>query len=123
MGLFGFGERKSTLGWKQLESVQELENLLAQRDGEARIFFKHSTRCAISAMALNGFESTWKGNPDPLYFIDLIRFREVSDALAIGTGVRHESPQVIVVRDGNILYQASHSSIDARKIEHILENA
>lgn len=121
MGLFGFGERKSNLAWKQLESVQELENLLAQRDGEARVFFKHSTRCSISAMALNGFESTWKSSPDPLYFIDLIRFREVSNALAVGTNVRHESPQVIVVRDGNILYQASHSSIDARKIENILE--
>lgn len=123
MGLFGIGPRKSTLAWQQLESVQEVENLLAERDGEARVFFKHSTRCSISAMALHSFEATWKGNQDPLYFIDLIRFREVSNALAAGTNVHHESPQVIVVRDGEILYQASHSSIDARKIEHLLEQA
>jgi len=121
MGLFGFGQRKSTLDWNQLESVQELENLLAERDGKPRVFFKHSTRCSISAMALNNFESSWKGAPDTLYFIDLIRFREVSNALAAGTDVRHESPQAIVVRDGNVIYQASHSSIDARKIEHLLE--
>lgn len=123
MGIFGFSQRKSRLEWTQVESTSELERLLNEQDDQARVFFKHSTRCSISSMALNGFESAWTGNTEALYFIDLLNFRAVSDALAEQTRVRHESPQVIVVRNGEVIYQASHSGIDPRRIKTLVEKA
>ncbi len=121
MGFFGFSERTTTLPWTQVTSPEELDNILASDPERPKLFFKHSTRCSISAMVLRSFESEFTSDKCDLYFIDLLRHRDVSNAIADRTQVRHESPQVIVVKEGEVIYQASHSSVDARKIEKILD--
>lgn len=123
MSIFGFSERKARLNWNQLESVAQLEEFFSAQDGVIRVFFKHSTRCSISSMALNSFESNWEGEEENLYFVDLLRFREVSNALAEQAKVIHQSPQAIVVRNGEVLYDASHSGIDAKTIYKIIAQA
>lgn len=123
MGIFGFSQRKASLNWAQLDDIQGLENLLTMCDGVARVFFKHSTRCSISSMALNSFESSWELADENLYYIDLLRFRDVSNALAMKTGVVHQSPQAIIVRNGEVVYHASHSGIDTRAIQKIISQA
>ncbi len=120
MGFFGFGQRKTALNWNLLEDISVMEELLATQDDMARIFFKHSTRCSISSMALHSFEANWEGDDAQLYFIDLLRFRELSNALAEQTGVMHQSPQAIVVRNKEVIYHASHSGIDAQAIQKLL---
>lgn len=116
MGLFGFSGRKERLPWKHLQSIEQLEQSFANSD-KPQLFFKHSTRCAVSTMALNSFESNWNSEDADINFIDLLSNRDVSNRLAEISGVRHESPQVIVVKNGEIIYAESHSSINAARIE------
>lgn len=123
MGFLGFGQRKPTFQWNNLEDMSQLEELLSAKDDVVRVFFKHSTRCSISAMALNGFESRWEGPTEALFFIDLLRYRELSNALAEQTGVVHQSPQAIVVKNGEVLYHGSHSGIDVRAIHKLVTKA
>ncbi len=84
MGLFLYSKTNSKkLNWIEISSIEELDHAIEKSIDKPSIFFKHSTRCSISSMALNRFESAWKeesqGN---LYFIDLIKNRDVSNALA-----------------------------------------
>lgn len=107
--------------WINIESVQQLNEVLDINSPKTKLFFKHSTRCSISSMALKFFESDWIGNEDvECYFIDLIAYREVSNELAKQTHVEHQSPQVIVLKEKNVIYNASHQSIDAEKILKLL---
>lgn len=118
MGLFGFAGRKERiqLPWKQVNSVEELVSAVSNTE-KPQLFFKHSTRCAVSAMALNAFESSWTNEDVDINFIDLLAHRDVSLKLAEMTGIRHESPQVIVIKDREIIYAESHSNINSGRIE------
>lgn len=110
-------ERVSKLEWNQLESVDQLKQVLNDSKSKPKLLFKHSKRCSISMMALSSFESKWEGKPEEvdIYFLDLLKHRDVSDAIAELTGVPHQSPQVIVVNDGDVVYHATHSSIHPRE--------
>ena len=119
MGFFNFSsEPKETLNWSNITSVEMLEEVYSNSENKPNLFFKHSTRCSISSMALNGFERNWNKEAEcNLYFIDLIAHRDVSNKLAELSGVIHQSPQAIVVSGGQIIYSATHSGIDANDIE------
>lgn len=119
MGFFNFSsEPKETLNWSNITSVEMLEEVYSNSENKPNLFFKHSTRCSISSMALNGFERNWnKESECNLYFIDLIAHRDVSNKLAELSGITHQSPQAIVVLADQIIYSASHSGIDANEIE------
>ena len=120
MGLFSRTSATGSFPWTPLTTVSQLEEVLASPSGKPKLFFKHSTRCSISAMALRSFEREWKENEDfELYFVDLIAYRDVSNAIAEKTDVTHQSPQVIVVKDGEVIHHASHHSIDAETIEQL----
>ncbi len=123
MGLFGFSGSNSKLPWVNIESVEHLNDVLNHESERPKLFFKHSTRCSISSMALSSFEGNWTTDNElcELYFIDLLRYRDVSNAIADITGIIHQSPQAIVVRGEKVLYEATHSSIDARQIESLLQ--
>ncbi len=124
MGFFNF--TKSTpvekLPWISIKSVEQLNTILRNVGEKPILLFKHSTRCSISSMALTGFERNWSGEvPCELYFIDLLKHRDVSNETAELTGVLHQSPQCIVIKGSEIIYEATHSGIDARRIESILK--
>jgi bacillithiol system protein YtxJ len=107
--------------WTQLISVNQLQASLQASHERPQIFFKHSTRCIISKMVLRNFEENWSAlpsNADTL-FLDLLQYRELSNSLAAQLHVKHESPQVIVVRNGKAIYHASHDSINTPDVaEH-----
>ncbi len=121
MGLFGSFGAKSIFPWNEISSVIQLEEIFNRESDKAKVFFKHSTRCSISSMALREFEQTWKqDNADfELYFIDLLRNRDVSNRLAELSSVMHQSPQVIVVKGSEILHTSSHERISATKIQRL----
>ena len=123
MGLFTRNTEKSTFPWEYITSTEQLTEVLATTNEKPVLLFKHSTRCSISSMALHGFERNWQAENDVcgLYFIDLLKHRDVSNLVAELTGIAHQSPQVIVIKGKEIVYDASHSSIDARRIESILK--
>ena len=122
MGLFNFNKTPNdVLPWITINSTEQLIDALNNVSETPILLFKHSTRCSISSMALNGFERNWTGNAKcELYFIDLIKNRDVSNKSVELTGVHHQSPQAIVLRNSNVIYDATHTSIDAERIETII---
>lgn len=97
----------------------EIEQVSAQ--GGA-VIFKHSTRCVISAMAWDRLQRDWDEQLSdlPVYFLDLIRYRDTSNAVAQHFGVAHESPQLIFLEEGRVAYQTSHNGINVKDIKELV---
>jgi bacillithiol system protein YtxJ len=112
--LFGgnASEPTSKINWINLTDLKDLEAMLQDSYTHPVVVFKHSTRCSISRMALRQFEADWnlEGKITP-YFLDLLEYRPISNAIAERLGVVHQSPQVIVIKDGQAVYDASHEGI------------
>lgn len=104
--------------WKKLESLSQLDDAIAQSHATPQIIFKHSTRCIISKMVLSQFEENLAAIPEQanLLFLDLLSHRDISNAIAMQLGVHHESPQVVVIKNGQAVFHESHHSIDATTI-------
>jgi len=101
--------------WTHLESHEQLDQI-KQKQGYTLIF-KHSTRCSISMMAKRRFELDWGAFPDdiPLYFLDLIRYRDISNQVAHLFQVHHESPQLLLIKDGECILDQSHGGISVEE--------
>ncbi len=83
--------------------------------------FKHSTRCSISRMALKQFENEFdlEGSVTP-YYLDLLNHRDISNEIATRFQVYHQSPQLLLIKEGKSIYDASHSDIDAVELKERL---
>lgn len=103
--------------WQELTSLAQWAEVLQQSWQTPVAVFKHSTRCSISSMAKSRLERDWQGNEPnfPVYYLDLIRYRDVSNAIAQDTGIEHQSPQLIVIKNGEATYNDSHNTISARQ--------
>ena len=108
---------ESNFDWRNLLSIEQLEAIEEDSKTKPILIFKHSTRCSISRMALKQFERefTLQDKVTP-YFLDLIANRDVSNDIASRFNVMHQSPQLLVIKDGKSIYNASHSDINAEKI-------
>lgn len=97
--------------WKSFDSVDQLDDI-KQQAGYS-IIFKHSTRCSISMMAKRRFELDWDKLPGDLslYFLDLIKHRDISHKIADEFAVHHESPQLLLIKDGECVLDQSHGAI------------
>lgn len=106
--------------WVNLTSFDQL-NEIKNADGYSLIF-KHSTRCSISMMAKRNFEFNWEVIPvdTKLYFLDLISFREISNSVAEVFNVAHQSPQILLIKDGDCVLEASHSDISAEEVAEVI---
>ncbi|MGB3590377.1 MAG: bacillithiol system redox-active protein YtxJ [Nonlabens sp.] len=111
------------LDWDQLDSIDQLDNLIANSSKRPKVIFKHSTRCGISRMALGQFEKNYEsdGVDAGYYLLDLLRNRDVSDAVASKLAVQHQSPQVIVISNGEVIHTDSHHGIDIKKIQELIK--
>lgn len=103
------------ISWIQLTQIDQVDTALANSTVKTAVFFKHSTRCIVSKHALRQFESEWNFNTIAIefFFLDLLNFREISNYISEVSGVSHQSPQIIVVKDNSIIYNASHENISA----------
>ena len=117
-------KKESGLPWERLTSVDQLKKAIESSGEKPVLMFKHSTTCSISNMALNGFIRKWTGTPEEIdiYYLDLLSYRDVSNAIAKETGVIHQSPQVIVLKNKEVVYTATHSSIDAQSALNAIKN-
>ena len=108
------------MNWLTIESLTDLNKAVEDsymEENKGVLIFKHSTRCAISSTAKYRFESTWTIDENfPAYYLDLIKFRDLSNQIANNLSVYHESPQVLVIKDGKCIYHASHLSISVKDI-------
>lgn len=105
------------MNWQELTSVPQWAEVLQQSWQTPVAVFKHSTRCSISSMAKSRLEREWQGNePDfPVYYLDLIAHRDVSNTIATDLGIEHQSPQLIVIKNGQPVYNGSHNMIKAQQ--------
>jgi len=108
--------------WIEIENSRQVDTLLDDSMTAAQLIFKHSTRCSISSMALRRAEDNLPIKNLAAYYLDLIAFREVSNYIAEITGVTHQSPQVILIRNKEVTYHASHGSMDWKEIENLCAN-
>lgn len=104
--------------WHFLEDINQLDAVETESFEKLVVIFKHSTRCHISRAVLRQFENEFdsKGKISP-YFLDLLQYRDISNEIAKRFDVVHQSPQIIVIKDGKAVYNASHDRIDANKLE------
>jgi len=107
---------------RDLQASSQFEEIDAVSKTGGALIFKHSTRCVISAMAWDRLRRDWDKQLSeiPVYYLDLIRHRETSNAVVRHYGVDHESPQVIFVKDGAVAYQTSHNGINVKEIKQLV---
>ena len=125
--LFGDSNSKdsssSNIDWNDLTDLKQLDTIVQESNGTPVIIFKHSTRCSISRMALKNFEREYNieiGDAKP-YFLDLLEHRDISNEIASRFGVMHQSPQLILIKQGTAVYDTSHSDIDATAVKKQVE--
>jgi len=111
----------SKVAWIPLTNLGQLNEIIHEYTSTPVIIFKHSTRCSVSRMALKQFENEFdlQSKVTP-YFLDLLENRDISSEIALRFGVVHQSPQLILIKDGKAIYNASHSDIAFEDLERLL---
>jgi bacillithiol system protein YtxJ len=106
-------------GFVELADTDSLDRFLAQSNGSPAIIFKHSASCGISARAHAQMSELER----PVGLVIVQQARRVSDEIEARTGIEHETPQVFIIRDGEVLWTASHGQIKAEAVEAALTDA
>jgi bacillithiol system protein YtxJ len=119
--LFGSSEenkaKASKVNWIPLTNLDQLNEIVALSNEKPVAIFKHSTRCSISRFALKQFENEFdSADATDTYFLDLIEHRDVSNEIANRFQVVHQSPQLLLIKNGQSVYDVSHSDIDAKDL-------
>lgn len=102
--------------WITLSNTDQLNAIKKQSFEKPQVLFKHSTRCSISSVALRRMEKSIQVPEADYYFLDLIRFRNISDRVAHDYDVYHESPQLLLIKNGECVYDESHMGIDMQEL-------
>jgi bacillithiol system protein YtxJ len=102
------------MNWNTINNELQLEEIKQKSFEHPVLVFKHSTSCSISAASLSRIERAWDAdkakNIEPFY-LDLLRFRNISNKIAKDFNIEHESPQVLLIQNGECTYDASHFEI------------
>lgn len=101
--------------WRPLVAVHQLEQIAEDSKHKTQLIFKHSTSCGISRMVLNTFNASYGFSKEQfdLYYLDLHSFREVSNETGYKFKVMHQSPQLLVIRNGIVVAHESHGGVNA----------
>ncbi len=107
-------KEEKTLPWLQLTAVSQLNEIEEKSKTKTQVIFKHSTRCGISRMVMNQFMASYSLTADDLdlYYLDLLNYRDVSNETGYKFQVLHQSPQMLVIRNGVTVTHASHGAIN-----------
>jgi|SRR5690606_27907185 len=105
--------------WHILNNMEQLDTIILESKNSPVAIFKHSTRCGISRGVMKIFERNYALTDDQLklYYLDIFENRAISDEIAVRFQVNHESPQLIVIMDGLVVYYDSHHSIEASQLK------
>lgn len=104
--------------WIDITDEKQLVDIINNSSEKPSVIFKHSVTCGISAHAKDKLESAWDFKEDELefYYLDLLAHRSISNKIAADFGVTHQSPQIIVVKDGKATANFSHQAISVDKL-------
>lgn len=120
MGIFDrvFGKKDGSeknnenLPWIPLESFEQLEMISGLSQERPQVIFKHSNTCGISRVVLKMFKESYDEDWNcDLYFLTIQSRRDISNGIAERFGIRHESPQLLVVKQGAVTFHTSHGGI------------
>mgnify|MGYP003147412003 CR=1 FL=1 len=108
--------------WHVLGTMEQLDELVEESKIKPVAIFKHSTRCGISRGVLKLFEKNYKLTDEQLklYYLDLLQNREISNEIAMRFKVHHESPQMLVIKNGEVVHHDSHLAIEASHLERFV---
>ena len=120
--LFGSSEKQDNfsgkINWIPLTDLGQLNEIISSSNEKPVVIFKHSTRCIVSRTALKQFENEFDLESEiDAYFLDLLAHRDISNEIASRFGVYHQSPQLLLIKDGKSVYDVSHSDIDAGELK------
>lgn len=108
------------MNWNTLSSIEQLEAIKSASYQQPQVIFKHSTRCSISSMVLNRLERSDAPENIRFHYLDLLAYRPLSNQIAEDFSVHHESPQVLLIKNGECIYDESHQGI---RMEELAEQA
>ena len=104
------------MNWIEITNEAQLIEVRDLSKTKPQLIFKHSTRCSISSMAKNRLEKGTAPEDIDFYYLDLIKHRSISQKIAEDFDVSHESPQILLIRNGECIYDDSHSGISMSDI-------
>jgi len=111
------------INWIELTNENQLQTIQAESQTQPVVIFKHSTSCSISRATLDRLERNWKQEdlqPVKSYFLDLLTYRKISNEIASTFNVQHESPQILLIKNGKSVYTKSHFEIDFAGIKNAI---
>ena len=109
--------------WNSLNSVNDIHRIVELSKTKPQVIFKHSTRCSISSIAKMRVEDNISAVSSDVdfYYLDLIKHKDISSAIASELEVHHESPQMILLIDGIAVHDASHFDITIEELNESLD--
>jgi len=111
-----------SINWLELSDTDQVDQIIQSSSEKPQLIFKHSTNCGISARMKAQLEEGWDidGNLIDVHYLDLLSYRSVSNYIAETSGVYHQSPQVLLFKEGKVVLDASHHAIKAEAIKNEL---
>jgi bacillithiol system protein YtxJ len=106
------------MNWITISSEADIAQLKTSSFNQPQVIFKHSTRCSISSMAKNRLDRSETPTGIDFHYLDLVAHRNVSNYIAETFGVNHESPQILVIKNGECIFDESHNGI---RMDDIIE--
>jgi bacillithiol system protein YtxJ len=110
------------MNWNPITAPTEIDAIIERSHQVPCLILKHSTRCSISFMAKHRLEANWSFSPTQIepFFLDLLSYRNVSNEISSRFQVFHESPQILVIKNGECILDASHLDISVEEIKDVL---
>lgn len=120
--MFGSSEprEEKVLPWIPLTNLDQLQEIAEKSKGKTQLIFKHSTRCGISRMVMNQFIASYDLETEAdLYYLDLLSYRNVSNEVGYKFQVMHQSPQLLIIKNGIVTKHDSHGAINAMDLKKL----
>jgi len=108
------------MNWNILKDYNQVQNLVEASHLKPQAIFKHSTRCSISVMAKSRLERSEFPEYIQFHYLDLLQYRDISNKIAEQFGVYHQSPQILLIKNGECIFEETHSAIS---MDEIVEQA
>ena len=107
-------KEEKVLPWIPLNDLGQLNHITEKSNKKTQVIFKHSTRCGISSMVMRQFVDAYNFTEKDLdlCYLDLINYREVSNEVSYKFQIIHESPQLLVIKNGVVVAHASHGEVN-----------
>ena len=113
--------QQAFINWIRLTNIDQIKQIRSLSKSETVFIFKHSTRCGISRMVMKQFEDDYDTSLNiDLFYLDLLRFRDVSNEIESKFQISHESPQIIIIKNGIVVTQVSHGEINNLELNRLV---